>query len=193
MRPLLLSVSVAAILMGLTACEQQSQKSGPQTGKDVESGQIKQASLPEGLFVDAAPEGGRGVGEVKADTEVTGDVVIVGRIGGRVEPFVPGAAMFLITDAKLLSCDQMGEKDHCKTPWDYCCEPRDSLLANTATVQVVGEDGKPLALGLKDVSGLKPLVTVTVVGSVAAREDGGTLVVNAKHIYVAKESVAKEG
>jgi hypothetical protein len=145
------------------------------------------------LFVDAAPDGGRGVGEVKADAEATGDVVIVGRIGGRVEPFVSGAAMFLITDAKLLSCDQMGDDDHCKTPWDYCCEPRDSLLANTATVQVVDEDGKPLALGLKDVSGLKPLVTVTVVGSVAAREEGGTLVVNAKQIYVAKDTVVKEG
>lgn len=146
----------------------------------------EESSLPAGLFVDRAPDGARSVGAVKADPTLTGDVVIVGRVGGRTVPFVPGAAMFVIADSKLLSCDQRA-MDGCTTPWDYCCEPRDSLLANTATIQVVGADGRPLEANLAGEAGLAPLHTVTIAGKVALRDDAGTLVINAERIHVGKK------
>ncbi len=54
--------------------------------------------------------------------------------------------------------------DTCKTPWDYCCEPREELTTNMATVRVLGPEGHPLKTSLQDVQGLKLLARVTVVG-----------------------------
>lgn len=141
------------------------------------------ATLPEGLFLDEEPDGARGVGEVKADEDATGEVVVFGRVGGRKDPFVDGSAMFLLADAEMKSCDEL-HGDACKTPWDYCCEPRDSLLAKTATVQVVGEDGKPLRVNLSGHHGLEPLKHVVIAGKVSQRGEGGSLVINAAGIYV---------
>ncbi len=49
------------------------------------------------------------------------DVVVVGRIGGRVNPWVKGTAAFPIVDRSLKPCNEI-EGDTCETPWDYCCE-----------------------------------------------------------------------
>src|SRR5262245_62041650 len=48
-------------------------------------------------------------------------VVVVGRIGGRANPWIKGAAAFSIVDRSLTPCNER-EGDTCKTPWDYCCE-----------------------------------------------------------------------
>src|SRR5262245_163746 len=49
------------------------------------------------------------------------DVVVVGRIGGRENPWVKGTAAFSIVDLSLKPCNER-EGDTCETPWDYCCE-----------------------------------------------------------------------
>ena len=139
-------------------------------------------ALPAGLFVNEAPGPTRSVAEVKADSKLAGEVVVQGRIGGRKEPFVEGVAIFLLADASMKSCDEL-HGDACKTPWDYCCEPRESLKAKTATIQIVGPDGKPLRVGLKGHDRLTPLVKLTIAGEIAQRE-GGTLVINARKIHV---------
>lgn len=179
MKKLTLIMLCSAALIGITACDQQAQSSKANS----ETNETTAAGFPVDLFVATAPEGARSVGDIKADAEATGDVVIVGRVGGRTEPILTGAAMFLLTDSSLLSCDQKGNMA-CPTPWDYCCEPRDLLLANTATIQVVGKDGRPLELSLTNMPGFKPLVTVTIAGKVAKRDDKGTLVINAEKIHV---------
>ena len=71
----------------------------------------------------------------------------------------------------------------CKTPWDYCCDPREVITANSAVIQLVGTDGQPLKAGLDGVRGLKPQATVTVVGTVAKAE-GQNLVINASGLFV---------
>ena len=185
-----LSVMMSLMLLGLTACKQQS--GANDKGEVAGSAKpVASAGLPADLFVDTVPEGARSVAEVKADEGAAGEVVIVGRVGGRGEPFVPGAAMFLLVDSKLKSCDQMGDEDHCPEPWDYCCVPADSLLANTATVQIVGEDGKPLAVDLQENSPLAPLRTVTITGEIAKRDESGTLVINAKRIHVGEKPMSE--
>jgi hypothetical protein len=143
----------------------------------------KAASLPMGLFAPAAPAGARTVSEVKADASASGNVIVHGRIGGRREPFVSGAAMFLLADRSLRPCNEL-HGDSCPTPWDYCCEAREAMAAGTATVQVVGGDGKPLAVSVKGIQGLEPLAKVTVAGEIMPRSDTGALVINAKQIFV---------
>jgi len=180
------STLTTAVIIGSLVTAGCSQDPSESTPGKVTSGQLRAAALPSGLFVNQAPPGGRSVADLKADTSASGQVVIHGRIGGRREPFVDGVAVFLLADTGMKSCAEL-HGDACKTPWDYCCEPRESLAANTATIQVVDADGKPLRVDLKGQPGISPLAELTIAGEIAQR-DGGTLVINARKIH-AKQSV----
>ena len=59
----------------------------------------------------------------------------VGCIGGSKDPFVQGRAVFTIVDPTIINCKAMGDEEHCPTPWDYCCEPRENLKKNIATIE----------------------------------------------------------
>jgi hypothetical protein len=174
---LIIAVVVSSLVA--TGCSQDPGESKP---GGTTSGQPQTAKVLAGLFVDQAPPNGRSVADLKADTNASGQVVVHGRIGGRVNPFVDGAAVFLLADSSMKSCDEL-HGDSCKTPWDYCCEPRESLAANTATIQVVDANGKPLRIDLEGQAGMSPLAKLTIAGEIAQR-DGGTLVINARRIYV---------
>jgi hypothetical protein len=180
-RNLMCLPSVVALILplGMWGCDRPADKAAAPAAKEAQSADV----LPANLFLSSPPEGARGVGEVKADPTAKDAVVIHGRIGGRKEPFLEGSAMFLLVDSKIKTCFELHGKG-CPTPWDYCCEPKDALLANTATVQVVGADGRPLRLGLAGISGLDPTREVVVTGTIAPRENTDTLVINAVGIYV---------
>lgn len=175
---LLMALSVA-----ITGCEK---RSSPSNSPAQDQSTNNPTALPGDLFVTQPIAGARGVADIKNDAAATGEIVITGRIGGRVTPFVAGAAMFILTDSALKSCDQI-HGDTCKSPWDYCCETSESLLANTATIRVTGEDGKPLSIELRDQHGLAPLATVTIAGTVTTHEDN-QLVIDAKKIFVQKDT-----
>jgi hypothetical protein len=143
------------------------------------------APLPGGLRLAAAPAGAVGVGALKKTAKEGDEVVLRARVGGSESPFVQGRASMVVADLEAVtSCADMPGDDHCPTPWDYCCEPKDKLLANTATVQVSGPDGRPLAADLRSLEGLAPLKVVVVKGVVAARPDPAVLVVDAKGIFI---------
>ena len=174
---LVLAVAVGSlVIMGCSG------DSGESKADGATSGQRQAATLPSDLFVDQAPPDARSVADLKADTSATGEVVVYGRVGGRVKPFVDHAAVFLLADTSMKSCDQL-HGDACTTPWDYCCEPRDSLTAKTATIQILGDDGKPLRVDLNGQAGISPLAELTIAGEIAQR-DGGSLVINARKIHV---------
>lgn len=139
--------------------------------------------LPASLFLPAEPADVAPVGQAKARARQGEKVTLRGRIGGGEAPFAAERAVFTIVDPGVKSCAEMGE-DHCPAPWDYCCEPRENLVANSATIQVVGSDGRPLKTGLKGVRGLDPLAEVTIVGTVSQRDDAGTFVVNAEGVWI---------
>ncbi len=139
-------------------------------------------SVPPTLFLAAAPAEARPLIEVKEGAAVGDDVVFEARIGGKVEPFTESAATFLVADPAILTCTER-HGDGCPTPWDYCCEPKDNLLRNLATVQIVDADGRPLRGSIKGVSGLDPMARVIVVGTVE-QADGPVFVVNAEGLYV---------
>ena len=137
--------------------------------------------------------GGLHVGRIRVGRRATffgGGPQIESRLlrGGRERfamrrPFVNGAAVFLLADASMKSCDEL-HGDGCRTPWDYCCEPRESLAAKIATIQIIDADGRPLRMSLTGRHGLAPLAEITVLGEIAQRSDSGTLVINARKIHV---------
>lgn len=139
--------------------------------------------LPQGLVVRGKAEG-TPVAAAKATAKQGDEIVLVGRIGGSVEPFVAGRAVFTIVDPALVSCADMDDPDHCKTPWDYCCEDRDAMKRGMATVEIAGADGRPLPVELRGTADLVPLATVAVTGTVVERNDAGLLVVRATRIEV---------
>ena len=142
------------------------------------------AALPPALFLKSAPANAKDVGELLPAAKPGETVVIRGVIGGSEEPFVNHRAIMTIADRKLKSCADMGDKDHCKTPWDYCCEPRESLKVNLASVQVVGADGKVVKADLKGQGGLDPLRKVVIEGKVAPESTKDALVINATGVFV---------
>lgn len=111
------------------------------------------------------------------------EVVLTARVGGRPEPFIEGRAMMFVVDPVLKSCDQL-HGDACKIPWDYCCEPKDNLRRNMATVQLTDADGKVLPVSMETFPGLDPLDTIEVVGVVDQVDMAGNFVVTATGIHV---------
>ena len=121
--------------------------------------------------------------DVKTGAQTGDQVVFLARIGGRLDPFVENRAVFFVADPSLATCNEV-EDDGCKTPWDYCCEPRDVLLKHMATVQIVDENGQPMKVSLIDEHGLAPERTVYVTGTVHRMDEAGSFVVNAESIHV---------
>lgn len=140
------------------------------------------AQLPDGVLLKEAPAGAKGVAEIKKSAKPGDEVVLLARVGGRMDPISKDRALLTVMDTSIKSCKEM-PGDTCPTPWDYCCEERDSLVANSATVQIVDAAGQPLKGGLEGVGGIKPLSDIVVKGKVQ-QSDGKVLVVNATGVYV---------
>ena len=148
----------------------------------------KEESEPQmdgsGYLLAGLPEGAL---DVKAAREVVEDqeaVVIVGRIGGAVNPWVDKRAAFQIVDSSLPACSDCkdGEACSCKTPWDYCCET-DKLPTAMALVQFTDSNGKVIRHDARDLFDLTELQTVVVRG-VAKRDDAGNLTIMADGLFV---------
>jgi hypothetical protein len=115
-------------------------------------------------------------------------VVVVGRIGGRANPWLKGAAAFTIADRSLKPCNEI-EGDTCKTPWDYCCEA--DLGKATALVMVVDDEGALVKQDARKLLGVKELDTVYLVGK-AKRDNSGNVTVMASKLFVAPEKAEQQ-
>lgn len=131
--------------------------------------------------LNASPGEATPVGEAKKSVQEGDEVMVVGRIGGHVKPMEPGSPVFLIVDKSVPHCGEL-HGDVCPTPWDYCCEPKDSLVANSATVQLLGEDGG-MYQGDPIAAGLNPLDEVVIVGTVGPRPSDHVLTIKATGVY----------
>ncbi len=124
------------------------------------------------------------VGVIAAKEKVKdGDRIVV---EGRVKDFVNGQAVFTLADKAMKSCKDNGED--CPTPWDFCCETKETITKNTATVILVGPAGgkKAVKEDLKGVKGLDNLVAVAVSG-IARKDKAGNLMVLADRNHVQKQ------
>jgi hypothetical protein len=179
---------VAALALG--ACGQDAAKPRSAAVSAVDGGRAGGGTpaaaafvLPAGLL-SRGPAQGPHVTAAKAAARQGEEIVIVGRIGGSATPFLADRAVFTIVDPALVSCADMSDPDHCRTPWDYCCEDRAKMRAGTATVEVADADGSALRIPLQGAGGLEPLATVAVTGTVTERNDAGLLVIRARKIEV---------
>ncbi len=127
------------------------------------------------------PAGSQHIHEAKPQAKAGDEVVVRGRIGGRKQPITAGSGTFTLMDLAVPSCSDNPE-DNCSTPWDYCCEKPEDIMAASVTVTLVGEDGKPLSTDLAQ-QGLKPLDEVVVVGKVAERPNDAVMVIHAKGVH----------
>ena len=160
---------LAALMLAATGC---SDAAGPAAAG-------KPSAEGAAFLAKSEPAGGKGVGEAREAAEDGKEVTLVGRIGGDANPFVDGLAAFTIVDPMVPYC---ADEEGCPTPWDYCCNT-DELPANSATVKLVGDDGKPIAKGARELLGVKELNVVVVRGT-AKRDDAGNLTVLAKEVFV---------
>ena len=136
------------------------------------------------LFVMERPDAVPDLLSVKSTAKEGDEVVFLARVGGRAKPFADGFAMFVVADPSLVSCELMGEEDHCPVPYDYCCEDSKALTEGMATIQVVDEKGTPLRTSLQGAGGLEGSKFLIVDGVVTEKNDEGLFTVDARKIWV---------
>ena len=170
----LVLVSCSAVLA--LGCSDSSVTAPPVSQSNVDATPYLLASEPDGgLDVIAARESAK-------DEE---SIVVVGRIGGGLNPWVESRAAFQIVDASLLACSDEtpdGETCSCPTPWDYCCET-DKLPNAMALVRFEDKQGKVVMADARSLFGVKELQTVVVKG-IAKRDDVGNLTIIADGVFV---------
>ena len=136
----------------------------------------------EQYILAAEPSEYQDVIAARESAKTDDEVVLFGQIGGSVDPWIEGRAMFTIVDDSLKSCDETG--DGCTKPWDYCCETP-KLKTAMALVKVVDDQGEPVKTDARELLGVRELTSVIVQGK-AQRDDAGNLTVLATGIYVKK-------
>lgn len=152
----------------------------------IQSMHVPRSSIPPGFFLASAPTEARDVSEARKTVGLKlGDqVVLMGRVGGSKTPFVAGRAVFTLMGRGLKACNENPD-DQCKQPWDYCCETRDDIVANSVTVQAVDAKGQVLRTEMKGRRGLRELAELIVVGKITST-DGKSLVVSATGVHVVR-------
>jgi hypothetical protein len=134
-------------------------------------------------LLEKQPEKFQDVNAVRKEAKDQQDVVVVGRIGGRKNPWVKDTAAFSIVDRSLTPCNEM-PGDTCKTPWDYCCET--NLPKSTLFVMVYDGYGKPVKKDARALLGVRELDTIVIQGK-AKRDKAGNVTIIASQMYVAPD------
>ena len=142
------------------------------------------APRPELAAVLAAPTVGepKSIAALRAMAKPGDEITLSGRIMGNAKPFVDGRAVFILGDPDVLTACNETPGDNCETPWDACCDSPEDKKRGTATIQILGADGRVLKEPVEGVGGLKNLATLTVTGKVAEGSSAELLIVNAKAI-----------
>ena len=170
------AIATLATLCLLASCGKKSEPAAAAPSKAAPSAELSKV-------LSTAPTGTAQAIHSARGTAKPGDTITLsGKIMGNESPFVAGRAAFILGDTEILTpCNEM-PGDECETPWDVCCEPSDEKKAGTATIQIVGADGRVLKENLEGAGRLAKLAKVTVTGKVAEGSTADTLVVNATAI-----------
>jgi hypothetical protein len=176
MRKYGISFFVLLVSLAVVACESKSQPSASKSGSaenEVDGAKYLLASEPPSSQEIIAAR----------DSIKQGDpIVLVGRIGGSVNPWIEGLAAFTIVDRSLKACNEIPE-DKCPKPWDYCCETDETLARATILVKFVDDQSNVVAVDARKLLNVAELNTVVVRGKVQ-RSDDGKLAVLADGLYV---------
>lgn len=175
-QPTILAVACSCIVLSGCGNDQTADNS---SGNSSASATGNTGAASPAWILTSVPSEWREIGEAKRVVAEGEEIVLRGRIGGRANPITEGSPVFIMMDAAIPSCADK-EDDHCSIPWDYCCETKETIAANSATVIVVDADGNPIGSGL---DGLKPLDEVIVVGTVDVRPNESVLTIKATGIH----------
>jgi hypothetical protein len=147
----------------------------------------KDTAVRDKYILKEEPKESVGVLQAREKAKDKDDVVVIGRIGGRINPWVKGAAAFSIVDTSLKACNER-PGDTCPTPWDFCCEV--DLGKSTVLVTLLDEKtGQTLKQDAREALKLKELQTVVVQGK-ARRDSKGNISIAASHLFVRPEKEA---
>ncbi len=141
-------------------------------------------TIPASFFKEIRPANAPNLLEVKQAAKAGEEVVFLARVGGRAKPFAEGFAMFVVADPSLVSCELMGDEDHCPIPYDYCCEAPEKLKAGLATIQFSDADGMPYPATAQGAGGLEGSKFVVVEGTVLDKNDDGLFTIQASKVWV---------
>jgi hypothetical protein len=143
----------------------------------------KEPSAALSAVLAAPPKGeAQAIAVLRASAKPGDEITLSGKIMGNAKPFVDGRAVFILGDPDVLTACNETPGDNCETPWDCCCDSPEDKRRGTATIQIVGADGRVLKEPVEGVGGLKNLATVTVAGKVAAGSSAELMLVNATAI-----------
>jgi len=123
---------------------------------------------------------------IRATAKPGDEITVSGKIMGNAKPFVDGRAVFILGDPEVLTACNEDPADKCTTPWDNCCDSPEDKKRGTATIQVLGPDGRVLKEPVEGVGGLAKLAQVTVSGKVAEGSSADLLIINAQAIRPGK-------
>jgi hypothetical protein len=155
-------------------------------GKPLTSAAKAAAAAEKGYLLKEEPKDAKAVVKVRKEGKNGEDVIVVGRIGGRTNPWIKGAAAFTMVDEAVKSCDQI-PGDNCPTPWDYCCET--GLPQKTVLVTLVDEAGKIVKKDARQLLKVRELQTVVVKGKVK-RDKTDNVSIQATNVFVRTEKRA---
>ena len=79
-----------------------------------QSESARAVTIPSSLFAAARPADADDLGKVIVAAKQGDTVRFLGRVGGMREPFVKDSAIFVVADPGLVSCELMGDEDHCR-------------------------------------------------------------------------------
>ncbi|MGF1451643.1 MAG: hypothetical protein ACFB21_06155 [Opitutales bacterium] len=173
------TAAVSALAVFLAGCGDNAASKG--TASDVSP---ETSESPVSMYLlESEPEGAVNVEAARASAEPGELIVVSGQIGATMNPFGENFATLVLADESIMFCNEMGDDDHCATPWDACCEDPEKVTKGRASVQLVDAEGLPLQGSLRGVGGLQELDHVVVTGTVDTISTPENLVVNASGIY----------
>lgn len=154
-------------------------------GKKAETqAEVSPAASLDPYFTASAPADPKPISTLRTTAKPGDEVTVSGLVMGREKPFVEGRAAFILGDpSKMTPCNKMPD-DHCKTPWDACCDTPEAKREGTATIQILGADQRVLKQNIKGEHGLKELSAVTLTGTVDKASTPEALIINATALHV---------
>ena len=156
---------------------------GQQTVEATSTSADSTPSIDKSKYVlSAEPDGAVGVMIAREDFKNQDDIVLVGRIGGRKNPWIEGRSAFMLIDASMSVVADGEDTDESQVCMDDCCA---SLRAECTTlVKIVDDQGKPLAIDARELLDVTENDMVVVQGKVQRDKDEGTFTVAASGVYV---------
>ena len=136
------------------------------------------ATVTRNVHLKEEPAGAVEVLDARDEAKNGEPIVLVGRLGGGLKPWIDGRAAFLLVDTRILPA--CSDTEHCEAGCPDCSK---EMLAASTMVKFLGTDGKVLPVDARDLLGAKEESTIVVRG-IAIRDATGNLSVAAEGVFV---------